>query len=119
GPGLLALGAAAGGLAPAGSMPSPQPAWRLVGSRLGTQLVQLHDPESSDLAGPEGPATSSRKATLRIMPRFAGVSSTSTVSWSRCSPRARIVPRAAALCPMLDRTQVTRSVLSPFPGSRR
>src|SRR5439155_1098520 len=114
GPGLLALGAAAGGLAPAGSMPSSQAARRLVGSRLGTQFVQLRDPESSDLAGRAGPVTSSRKATLRIMPRFAGVSSTSTVSWSRCSPSARMVPRAAALCPMLECTHVTRSVPSRF-----
>src|SRR5205823_937305 len=120
GPRLLALGAAAGRLAAARPMASPHAPRRLVGAGPGLQLVQLHDPKSSGLAPPAG-ATSRRKATRLIMPRLVGVSSMSTLWCNRCSPRARMVPRAAALCPISDRTHVTRSVpfLSATAASHR
>src|SRR5918992_1914921 len=76
------------------------------------QIVELHFAFPSSGAAPLAPPslTAIRKATRRSIPRIAGVSATSTVWLSRCRPSARIVPLAAALCPMVERTQVTLSV---------
>src|SRR5688500_17138036 len=108
---LLALGAATGRLAAARAVAPADAARRLARSRCRMEIVELHLDSSSfaDARFAAGSSTSRRKATRRSMPRIIGLSATSTVWFSRCRPSARIVPRAAALWPMVERTPVTWS----------
>src|SRR5688572_31551027 len=71
------------------------------------QVVELHERSPSLV---RGSSTSTRNATRRSMPRMTGVSATWTDWLSRCRPSARIVPRAAALWPIVERVQVTVSI---------
>src|SRR5688500_7570314 len=89
-------------------MPPSDAARWLVRARSGLQIMQLH----WLLPSFAGSSTRSRNATRRSIPRLAGVSASSMVWLSRCSPRARMVPRAPALWPIVDFTQVTRKAPS-------
>src|SRR4029077_7084995 len=119
GAGLLALRAAAGGLALARGAPASDPGPRDVRAVRRAEVVELHafsSPSSSDrwLAGasprtsegrgstrmavwlsPRSPTswTETSNRTGRTMPRVAGLSGTSTVCPIRFRPRARTVAR--------------------------
>src|SRR4029079_19104094 len=106
GAGLLALRAAAGGLALAGGDAAADPGPRGVRPVRGAEVVELHafsSPSPAALAfgaaarpfvlAPSTSSTETRKRPWRTMPRVEGLSATSTVCPIRFRPRARTVAR--------------------------
>src|SRR5205823_2550850 len=92
GAGLLALRAAARGLALAGGDATADASLRLVRPRSGSQVVQLHLVDSFVLVSGSS-STVTRNRTCRTMPRVASLSGISTVEPMPCRPRARTVAR--------------------------
>ena len=93
---LLALRAAAGGLALAGGDAAADAGARLVRALGGLEVVELHafSPASRTSASS---STVTRNRTWRTMPRVAGLSVTTLVLPMPCRPSARIVARLRAM----------------------